>query len=139
MSALGHPAPSASAAAVLRTAIRSSPLPRAEIAWRASLPSEAALLALEHGTAPIPYLRIPALARALDLDETVLLLAVLADTEPGLHMLLTEVIGLPLSPVENALLAWYRLRCLGTRTDDQRNEEELLLALQEGGPAAILP
>jgi hypothetical protein len=133
-----HPAPPRRAAAFLNNAVRACPLPRAEIAFLASLPSTHALVAMERGDAPIPYRRIPALARALDLDDTAFLLAVLADYEPELHALLTEVIGLPLGPAESALIVWYGIESLRGTTRPVTDEGELLDALLRDGPSAVL-
>jgi hypothetical protein len=133
-----HPAPPPRAAAFLRDAIRASSLTRDEIAFRASLPSFGALVAMERGEATIPYRRIPALAGVLDLDDTALLLAVLAEYEPELHALLTKVTGLPLSPAASALVAWHGIETLSGTTRDVTDEAEMFQALLRDGPSAVL-
>ena len=133
-----HPSPPPRAAAFLRDAIRASSLSREEIAFRASLPSVGALVAMERGDVAVPYRRIPALAGALDLDDTALLLAVLAEYEPELHALLTEVIGLPLSPAASALVAWHGIETLSGTTREVTDEAEMFHALLREGPSAVL-
>ncbi len=133
-----HPAPPPSAAAFLRAAVRACPLPRSEIALLASLPSVGALVAMERGQAPIPYRQIPALAHVLGLDDSELLVAVLAEYEPELHALLTEVIGLPLSPEASALVAWHGIETIRGTTKAATDAGDLLQALLRDGPSAVL-
>lgn len=133
-----HPDPLPSAAAFLRGAVRACSLSRSEIAQLASLSSVGELVAMERGQAPIPYRQIPALAYAVGLDDAELLLAVLAEYEPDVHALLTEVMGLPLNPTESALVAWHRFETLRGRTRDAGSEHETFTTLLREGASAVL-
>lgn len=92
----------------LDEAIRNSPLTQSEIAARAGFPKPNVLSMMKSGDTKVPLVRIPGLAQALGVDRTRFLEIALAEYHPEVHEILTEVLGLPLEPDEEELVALYR-------------------------------
>ena len=100
-------------ARMLDEAIQNSPLTQAEIAKRAGFPKPNVLSMMKSGQTKVPLARVPSLAAVLDIDETQFLDCALAEYHPEVHEVLTEVLGLPLEPDEEALLGLFRIANLG--------------------------
>ena len=96
-------------ARMLSDAIENSPLTQAEIARRAGFPKPNVLSMLKRGQTKVPLTRIPALAKALGIDQTKFLECALLEYHPEVHEVLTDVLGLPLEPAEEELLALFRI------------------------------
>ena len=96
-------------ARMLEEAIANSSLTQAEIARRAGFPKPNVLSMMKSGLTKVPLTRIPALAGALDIDQTAFLDCALAEYHPEVHEVLTEVLGLPLSPEEEELVGLFRM------------------------------
>lgn len=64
---------------------------------------------LKNGQTKVPLTRIPALAQVLEIDQTAFLECALLEYHPEVHEVLTEVLGLPLDPDEEQLVAMYRI------------------------------
>ncbi|MBT8467567.1 MAG: helix-turn-helix domain-containing protein, partial [Deltaproteobacteria bacterium] len=96
-------------ARMLDQAIQNSPLTQAEIAMRAGFPKPNVLSMMKNGLTKVPLARVPALAQALGIEQTQFLDCALAEYHPEVYQILTEVLGLPLAPDEEALLGLYRI------------------------------
>jgi transcriptional regulator with XRE-family HTH domain len=93
----------------LDEAIRNSSLTQSEIAARAGFAKPNVLSMMKLGLTKVPLTRIPGLAGALGVDRTVFLEIALAEYHPEVHEILTEVLGLPLDPDEEDLVALFRM------------------------------
>ena len=96
-------------ARMLDEAIRNSPLTQSEIARRAGFSKPNVLSMMKSGLTKVPLARIPALAGTLEIDQTEFLDCALAEYHPEVHEVLTDVLGLPLTPEEEELLSIFRL------------------------------
>jgi hypothetical protein len=93
----------------LDEAIRASSLTQGEIAARAGFAKPNVLSMMKLGVTKVPLARIPGLAQALGLDCNRFLDIALAEYHPEVHEILTEVLGLPLDPDEEELVALFRM------------------------------
>src|SRR5690606_8541144 len=64
---------------------------------------------LKTGETRVPLDRIPALAQTLGMDERDFLLTAIAEYHPGIHEVLVDILGLPLSDAELGIVAMFRL------------------------------
>ena len=96
----------------LSRAIDSSPLTQREIATRVGFKKSNIISMLKTGETRVPLNRIPALSAILDMDEREFLMLAIEEYHPGVHEVLTEVLGLPLTDAEIGILTMYRLASL---------------------------
>ncbi len=99
-------------AKILSDAIEASDLTQREIAARAGFNHSNIISMLKSGETRIPLDRIPALSTALDLDQQKFLLQAIEEYHPNVHQVLVDVLGLPLSDAEIAMLGMYRMAAL---------------------------
>lgn len=99
-------------AAKLAAAIESSELTQREIADRVGFKQANIISMLKSGETRVPLDRIPALARTLGMDERELLFLAIAEYHPGVHEVLVDVLGLPLSDAELGILTMFRMASL---------------------------
>jgi len=94
---------------MLAKAIEASDLTQREIADRAGFRQANVISMLKTGEMRVPLDRIPALARTLGMDERTFLLAAIEEYHPGVHEVLVETLGLPLSDAELGILTMFRM------------------------------
>lgn len=99
-------------AAKLAAAIEASELTQREIADRVGFKQANIISMLKSGETRVPLDRIPALARTLGMDERELLFLAIAEYHPGVHEVLVDVLGLPLSDAELGILTMFRMASL---------------------------
>jgi hypothetical protein len=97
-------------AIILRDAIDASDLTQREIADRAGFRHANIISMMKTGETRVPLERI--LARALDIDERHFLIIAIQEYHPGVHEVLVDVLGLPLSDAELGILTMYRMASL---------------------------
>ena len=83
-----------------------------EIAGDAGFASPNILSMMKTGETRIPLNRIPALAQALGMNEQEFLMLAIQEYHPGVHEVLFDVLGLPLSEAELAILTMFRMATL---------------------------
>ncbi len=93
----------------LAKAIEASELTQREIADRAGFQRANVISMLKSGEMRVPLERIPALARTLGMDERTFLLAAIEEYHPGVHAVLVETLGLPMSDAELGILTMFRM------------------------------
>lgn len=94
---------------MLAKAIEASELTQREIADRAGFRQANVVSMLKTGEMRVPLDRIPALARTLGMNERAFLLAAIEEYHPGVHEVLVETLGLPLSDAELGILTMFRM------------------------------
>ena len=94
---------------MLAKAIEASDLTQREIADRAGFQQANVISMLKTGEMRVPLNRIPALARTLGMDERAFLLVAIEEYHPGVHEVLVETLGLPLSDAELGILTMFRM------------------------------
>lgn len=99
-------------AAKLAAAIEASELTQREIADRVGFKQANIISMLKSGETRVPLDRIPALARTLGMDEREFLILAIAEYHPGVHEVLVDVLGLPLSDAELGILTMFRMASL---------------------------
>jgi hypothetical protein len=67
---------------------------------------------LKSGETRVPLNRTPALAQTLGMDERDFLILAIQEYHPGVHEVLVEVLGLPLSDAELGIVAMFRMACM---------------------------
>ena len=92
----------------LKKAIDNSDLTQREIADRVGFKKSNIISMMKTGDTRVPLNRIPALAASLDIDEREFLMLAIEEYHPGVHEVLVDVLGLPLSDAEIGILTMYR-------------------------------
>lgn len=96
-------------AMMLTEAIEKSDLTQREIADRVGFKNANIISMLKNGETRVPLERIPALAATLGLDERQFLLLAIEEYHPGVHEVLVEVLGVPLSDAELGIITMFRM------------------------------
>lgn len=96
-------------ASMLAKAIEQSDLTQREIADRVGFKHSNIISMIKSGETRVPLERIPALAQALGMDEREFLLLAIEEYHPGVHEVLVEVLGLPLSDAELGIVTMFRM------------------------------
>ena len=96
-------------AMMLTEAIEKSDLTQREIADRVGFKNANIISMLKTGETRVPLERIPALAATLGLDERQFLLLAIEEYHPGVHEVLVEVLGVPLSDAELGIITMFRM------------------------------
>ncbi len=96
-------------AIMLANAIEASDLTQREIADRVGFRHANIISMLKTGETRVPLERIPALAQTLGMDEQEFLILAIQEYHPGVHEVLVEVLGLPLSDAELGILTMFRM------------------------------
>ncbi len=94
---------------MLSEAIEQSGMTQREIADRVGFKSPNIITMLKKGDTRVPLNRIPALAQALGMDERDFLITAIAEYHPGVHEVLVDVLGLPLTDAELGIVTMFRL------------------------------
>jgi len=119
---------------MLAKSIEDSDLTQREIAAHAGFNSPNIVSMLKTGETRVPLNRIPALARTLGMNEREFLLVAIAEYHPGVHEVLVDVLGLPLSDAEIAVVVMFRMAGLRGEIEIEgafRTALESLLQLAE--------
>lgn len=85
---------------MLAAAIDNSGMTQREIADRVGFNHPNILSMLKQGDTRVPLNRIPALAQTLGMDQRRFLLLAIEEYHPGVHEVLCDVLGLPLTDAE---------------------------------------
>ena len=93
----------------LSRAIDKSGLTQREIAERAGFRHANMISMMKQGLTRVPLNRIPALARTLGMNEQDFLLTAIQEYHPGIHEVLVDILGLPLSDAELGVVMMFRL------------------------------
>ena len=96
-------------ATMLTTAIENSELTQREIADRVGFKHANIISMLKTGETRVPLDRIPSLAQTLGMDERLFLMVAIEEYHPGVHEVLVDVLGLPLSDAELGILTMFRM------------------------------
>ena len=96
-------------AMMLADAIEKSELTQREIADRVGFKNANIISMLKTGETRVPLDRIPALAQTLGMDERLFLMIAIEEYHPGVHEVLVDVLGLPLSDAELGILTMFRM------------------------------
>ena len=96
-------------AMMLADAIEKSELTQREIADRVGFKNANIISMLKTGETRIPLDRIPSLAQTLGMDERLFLMVAIEEYHPGVHEVLVDVLGLPLSDAELGILTMFRM------------------------------
>ena len=96
-------------AIMLAKAIEASEFTQRETADRAGFRKANIISMLKTGETRVPLDRIPALAQTFGMDERDFLLTAIAEHHPGIHEVLVDMLGLPLSDAELGIVAMFRL------------------------------
>ena len=99
-------------AMMLEKAIETSDLTQREIADRVGFRHANIISMLKSGDTRVPLNRIPALAQVLGMDEREFLILAIQEYHPGVHEVLVEVLGLPLSDAELGILTMFRMAAI---------------------------
>ncbi len=94
---------------MLAQAIDESDLTQREIADRVGFKHPNVLSMMKQGLTRVPLARIPALAQTLELDQAKFLLVAIKEYHEGVHDVLCDTLGLPLSASEQKLIAMFRI------------------------------
>lgn len=101
--------PFSSTAIMLAKAIEASELTQREIADRVGFRHANIISMLKTGETRVPLDRIPALSRTLGMNERDFLLTAIAEYHPGIHEVLLDILGLPLSDAELGIVTMFRM------------------------------
>lgn len=96
-------------ATMLAKAIEKSELNQREIADRVGFKNANIISMLKTGETRVPLDRIPSLAQTLGMDERLFLMIAIEEYHPGVHEVLVDVLGLPLSDAELGILTMFRM------------------------------
>ena len=96
-------------AAMLEKAIEASELTQREIADRAGFKHANIISMLKSGETRVPLNRIPALAQTLGMNEREFLILAIQEYHPGVHEVLVDILGLPLSEAELGIVTMFRM------------------------------
>lgn len=96
-------------AKMLADAIEKSELTQREIADRVGFKNANIISMLKTGETRVPLDRIPSLAQTLGMDERLFLMIAIEEYHPGVHEVLVDVLGLPLSDAELGILTMFRM------------------------------
>jgi transcriptional regulator with XRE-family HTH domain len=96
-------------AIMLTKAIEASELTQREIADRVGFRQANIISMLKTGETRVPLDRIPALAQTLGMNERDFLLTAIAEYHPGIHEVLVDILGLPLSDAELGIVTMFRM------------------------------
>ncbi len=96
-------------AMMLAKAIETSDLNQREIADRVGFKHANIISMLKSGETRVPLDRIPALAQTLGMDERLFLMIAIEEYHPGVHEVLVDILGLPLSDAELGILTMFRM------------------------------
>ena len=96
-------------AMMLADAIEKSELTQREIADRVGFKHANIISMLKTGETRVPLDRIPALSQTLGMDERLFLMIAIEEYHPGVHEVLVDVLGLPLSDAELGILTMFRM------------------------------
>ena len=94
---------------MLNKAIEESTQTQREIADRVGFKHANIISMLKSGETRVPLDRIPALAQTLGMDEKEFLLLAIEEYHPGVHEVLVDVLGLPLSDAELGIVTMFRM------------------------------
>ena len=97
---------------MLAKALEASDLTQREIAARVGFKNPNIISMMKTGETRIPLDRIPALAQTVGMNEQVFLMLAIQEYHPGVHEVLVEVLGLPLSDAELGILTMFRMATL---------------------------
>ncbi|SFU12746.1 helix-turn-helix domain-containing protein [Sedimentitalea nanhaiensis] len=114
-------------AILLEKAIDASELTQREIADRVGFKHANIISMLKSGETRVPLNRIPALAQTLGMDEKHFLIIAIQEYHPGVHEVLVDVLGLPLSDAELGIVTMFRMADL---RDEIETEEPFKQALE---------
>ncbi len=112
---------------MIANAIDSSALTQREIADRVGFKHANVISMIKQGSTRVPLNRIPALAQTLGIDERHLLMLAIQEYHPGVHEVLVDVLGLPLSDAELGIVTMFRM---ATIRDDIEVEGPFRAALE---------
>jgi transcriptional regulator with XRE-family HTH domain len=101
--------PFSTTAIMLTKAIEASELTQREIADRVGFRQANIISMLKTGETRVPLDRIPALAQTLGMNERDFLLTAIAEYHPGIHEVLVDILGLPLSDAELGIVTMFRM------------------------------
>ena len=96
-------------ASMLSKAIDASGLTQREIADRIGLKHPNVISMIKQGTTRVPLNRIPALSQTLGMDEKDFLILAIQEYHPGIHEILLDVLGVPLTDAELGILTMFRM------------------------------
>ncbi|MFD1194734.1 helix-turn-helix domain-containing protein [Seohaeicola saemankumensis] len=96
-------------AMMLADAIEKCELTQREIADRVGFKHANIISMLKTGETRVPLDRIPALSQTLGMDERLFLMIAIEEYHPGVHEVLVDVLGLPLSDAELGILTMFRM------------------------------
>ena len=96
-------------ASMLAKAIEQSDMTQREIADRVGFKHSNIISMIKSGETRVPLERIPALAQTLGMNEREFLLLAIEEYHPGVHEVLVEVLGLPLSDAELGIVTMFRM------------------------------
>ncbi|MCI2395066.1 helix-turn-helix transcriptional regulator [Aliiroseovarius sediminis] len=96
----------------LSDAIDASGLTQREIADRVGFNHPNVLSMMKQGVTRVPLQRIPALAQTLGMDPSKFLLVAIEEYHPGVHEVLCDVLGLPLTDAEMGVVLMFRMACM---------------------------
>lgn len=96
-------------AAMLEKAIEASELTQREIADRAGFKHANIISMLKSGETRVPLNRIPALTQTLGMNEREFLILAIQEYHPGVHEVLVDILGLPLSEAELGIVTMFRM------------------------------
>ena len=99
-------------AMMLAKAIDASALTQRDIADRAGFKHANILSMLKSGETRVPLARIPALAQTLGMDEREFLLCAIHEYHPGIHEVLVDILGVPLSDAELGVVTMFRMAAM---------------------------
>ncbi len=119
-------------AMMLADAIEKSELTQREIADRVGFKHANIISMLKTGETRVPLDRIPSLAQTLGMDERLFLMIAIEEYHPGVHEVLVDVLGLPLSDAELGILTMFRMASIRDEIEVQgpfKKTLEGLLAL----------
>lgn len=101
--------PYSATANLLTAAIEACDLTQREIADRVGFRHANILSMIKSGETRVPLNRIPALAQTLGMDGRAFLLLAIEEYHPGVHEVLVDVLGLPLSDAELGIVTMFRM------------------------------
>ena len=97
---------------MLAKALEESDLTQREVADRVGFRNANIVSMMKTGETRVPLDRIPKLAQTLSMDEQDFLILAIQEYHPGVHEVLVEVLGLPLSDAELGILTMFRMASL---------------------------
>lgn len=93
----------------LSKAIEASKLTQREISDKVGFKHASVIEMMKNGVTRVPLDRIPALARTLGIDERQFLILAIHEYHPGIHEVLVETLGLPLTDAELGIITMFRM------------------------------